>query len=62
MYRRFIKRFLDIILSTTAMLILLPVYIVIVILVAITMGRPVLFSQERIGKGGSLSAYTSTGL
>ena len=52
MYRRFIKRFLDIILSTTAMLILLPVYIVIAILLAITMGRPVLFSQERIGKGG----------
>lgn len=52
MYRRFIKRLLDIILSATAMLILLPIYIAITILVAITMGRPILFSQERIGKGG----------
>lgn len=52
MYSLFVKRLLDIILSASAMLILLPIYIVIAILVVITMGRPVLFAQERIGKGG----------
>lgn len=52
MYCLFVKRLLDIILSASAMLILLPIYIVIAILVVITMGRPVLFAQDRIGKGG----------
>ncbi len=51
MYRGFFKRTLDIILSLTAMVILLPLYLIIAIVVLITMGRPILFSQERIGKG-----------
>ena len=50
MYRLFIKRFLDIILSGLAIVVLSPVYLVIAIIVRIQMGRPVLFLQERIGK------------
>jgi len=50
MYRLFFKRFFDIVLSLLAMLILLPVYFIIAIAVRITMGAPILFSQERIGK------------
>ena len=50
MYRLFIKRFLDIILSGLAIVALSPVYLVIAIIVRIQMGRPVLFLQERIGK------------
>lgn len=51
MYNHFFKRFLDIVLSAVAMIILLPVFMVIVVYVACTMGIPVLFGQERIGKG-----------
>jgi len=50
MYRRFIKRGLDILLSLFAILILSPVYLVIAVFVRITMGSPILFSQDRIGR------------
>lgn len=51
MYKRWIKRFLDCTLSGIAMIVLLPVYAVVALLVRINMGRPVIFTQERIGKG-----------
>ena len=47
---RYIKRFLDIILSLIAIIILSPLYLIIYIVVRIQMGKPVLFSQDRIGK------------
>lgn len=50
MYRKYIKRFLDIVLSLIAITILLPVYLILIICVRIGMGSPILFSQERIGK------------
>lgn len=50
MYRRFFKRSLDIIISGIAMILLLPLYFFLAIYVAIFMGMPILFSQERIGK------------
>ena len=50
MYKLFVKRLLDIILSGIAIIILSPLYIVIAIIVRIQMGSPVLFSQDRIGK------------
>ena len=50
MYRRFIKRFLDVILSLLAIIILSPVFMVLAICVRIGMGSPILFSQRRIGK------------
>ena len=50
MYKLFIKRLLDIVLSGIAIIILSPLYIVIAIIVRIQMGSPVLFSQDRIGK------------
>lgn len=50
MYKKYIKRFLDIILSLIAIIILLPVYLILAICVRIGMGSPILFSQERIGK------------
>lgn len=51
MYKRYIKRLLDIILSLIAIVILSPVYLVIAVVVRIQMGSPVLFSQDRIGRG-----------
>lgn len=51
MYKFFFKRLFDIVLSCLAILLLLPVYGLLAIYVAIFMGRPVLFCQERIGLG-----------
>ena len=51
MYKHFFKRFLDIVLSGIGMIVLLPVYVLLASYVAVFMGLPVLFGQERIGKG-----------
>lgn len=50
MYSRFIKRFLDIIISLLGMIILSPIYLIVALLVKIKLGSPVIFSQERPGK------------
>lgn len=50
MYRRFFKRFLDIVLSGCALLALWPVLAVVAILVRCKLGSPVIFCQERPGK------------
>ena len=50
MYKKFFKRFFDIILSLMAIIILSPLYILISILVLIFMGWPILFKQPRPGK------------
>lgn len=51
MYRNFFKRLLDIIFSGVAMIVLSPLYLFLSLYVAVFMGLPVFFSQERIGKG-----------
>ena len=50
MYSLFFKRLLDIVISGVAMIILLPLYLILAIYVAIFMGLPILFGQDRIGK------------
>lgn len=50
MYRRFFKRFLDIVLSACALAVLSPVLLVVAVLVRIKLGSPVVFCQERPGK------------
>jgi len=50
MYKRFIKRLLDIIISFISILILIPAFFIISIIVLIFMGKPILFFQDRIGK------------
>ena len=50
MYRIFIKRLLDFVLSLIALIILSPVILIVAILVKIKLGSPVLFKQERPGK------------
>ena len=44
------KRLLDVLLSVIAIVLLLPLYLLVTVYVASTMGIPVLFGQERIGK------------
>ena len=50
MYRHFMKRVLDIVISFFGIVLLLPIYIILFILVRIKLGTPVLFSQERPGR------------
>lgn len=50
--RQILKRTLDIIVSATALVLLAPVMMVIAILIWSTMGRPILFRQERAGHRG----------
>lgn len=48
-YEKYFKRFLDIVLSIIALIILSPIMLIIAILVKVKLGSPVLFKQERPG-------------
>lgn len=50
MYKKVIKRLLDIVLSIIAIVVLSPVFLILSITVFIGMGSPILFGQRRIGK------------
>ena len=49
MYQKYIKRLLDIVLSTLAIIVLSPLLIIIAVLVRIKLGKPILFNQDRPG-------------
>ena len=49
-YEKYVKRFLDIVLSGIALIILSPLLLVMAILVRVKLGKPVIFCQERPGK------------
>ena len=50
-YERFIKRPLDFLLALLALIILSPIMIITMLLVMIMLGTPILFTQERPGRG-----------
>ena len=50
MYAKYIKRIFDFLLSCLAVILLSPIYLLLAVLVRIKLGKPVLFTQERIGK------------
>lgn len=50
MYKKYMKRLLDIILSGMALVILSPVLLIVAVLVRTKLGSPVIFHQERPGK------------
>ena len=52
MYRRFVKRFLDIFFSVMVLLILSPVFLITAIAVKVSSPGPVIFKQRRLGRGG----------
>ena len=54
LYRKYIKRIFDIILSAVAIILLSPVYLILYILVRTKLGSPVLFHQDRPGKDGRI--------
>ncbi|MEG2799739.1 MAG: sugar transferase, partial [Erysipelotrichaceae bacterium] len=50
MYKNYIKRGLDFLLSLAGIIVLSPVFIVISIIIKLTSSGPILFKQERVGK------------
>lgn len=54
MYRKWIKRLLDIILSFVGIFLLSWLYVILWVLVRVKLGGPALFTQERPGKDGKL--------
>ena len=50
MYRHFIKRILDIILSGLSLLILSPIFIILAVMIRMKLGSPILFKQKRPGR------------
>ncbi len=50
MYKKYIKRSLDFILSLCGIVVLSPVLVILAVLVRVKLGSPVLFHQERPGK------------
>ena len=49
MYRRFVKRPMDIVLSLCALIVLSPVLLIVALLVRTKLGSPVIFKQKRPG-------------
>ncbi len=49
-YRKYIKRILDFVLSLTAVVVLSPVLFITAVLVRVKLGKPVIFRQERPGQ------------
>ena len=49
LYRRYIKRPMDFILSLIAIIVLSPVFLVVAVLVRVKLGSPIIFKQERPG-------------
>lgn len=50
MYKKFFKRFLDVIISLLGLIVLSPIMIIVALLVRIKLGSPIIFTQERPGK------------
>lgn len=53
-YKKYFKRPLDILLSTIAIILLSPVFLIVAILVRIKLGSPVIFKQQRPGLNGKI--------
>lgn len=51
-YQKHGKRMLDIVVATVALVVLAPIFLVVALLIAVKLGRPVIFSQKRSGLAG----------
>ena len=54
MYRKYLKRFFDIIISGLALICLSPLLMLVAVLIKIESEGPLFYLQERVGKGGKL--------
>ena len=53
MYKAFIKRLIDIILSFIGMIVLIPIFIIVGMVIYVDDPGPIFFKQKRVGKGKS---------
>ena len=53
-YAKFVKRFLDILISAFMILLLFWLYAIVALLIRCKLGSPVIFHQDRPGKGGAI--------
>ena len=51
-YRRYVKRVVDILVSLVVLIVTLPFNLVFALITFVDVGRPVIFKQERTGRGG----------
>ena len=54
MYKCFIKRTFDVILSLLILILLLPVFLIVAVAIKLDSKGPIIFKQERLGKGGKI--------
>ena len=54
LYARYIKRWIDVVVSLLALVITLPINLLIGIVTYFDVGRPIFFTQQRVGKGEKL--------
>jgi lipopolysaccharide/colanic/teichoic acid biosynthesis glycosyltransferase len=54
LYRKYFKRLLDIVLGALLLVLVLPLILTSAMVILIAEGRPVLISQDRLGRGGKL--------
>lgn len=52
MYKRYIKRIIDIIISMTVLILLAPIYLIIALAIKIIDGDPIIYKQYRTGQYG----------
>ncbi|MEG0577533.1 MAG: sugar transferase, partial [Bacilli bacterium] len=52
--QKFIKRTIDILVSSIGLLVLSPVLVIVAILIRIKLGSPIFFTQDRVGKDGEI--------
>jgi lipopolysaccharide/colanic/teichoic acid biosynthesis glycosyltransferase len=53
-YQKYFKRFFDVVLSSVALILFSPVLLILAILIAVKLGRPVLFIQKRPGMNNKI--------
>lgn len=53
-YVNYIKRFLDIIFAIIGIVVLSPIYLILILVLFIMQGRPIFFSQKRVGLNGKI--------
>lgn len=51
MYRKCLKRLLDIVISSVGLIALSPLLVVLAILIRVKLGKPIIFAQDRPGRG-----------
>lgn len=52
--QKFIKRAIDVLVSSIGLLLLFPILVIVAILVRIKLGSPIFFTQNRVGKDGKI--------